>query len=148
MITVEELKNCKNASDELIKAVKNRINEVCGNYDEHNHIEDDFGFDECDGTSYDVYLVEESSWDDQGKYQYQDITYQLVSYDKNVCGYVCDKSIVDRFNLFICLPVTRSGSYFSEYYYEYMKPTIQIAEIEYVPVKVIPAHDEVRFIDK
>ena len=147
MVTVEELRKCKKADAELIQAVKNRINEICSDYDERNHIEDGFGF-ENRGVCYDVKEGEESEWTDEGKYQYQDITYQLVSYDKNIEDYPNEESIIDRFDLFIILSVTRSGSYFTDYYYTYDKPTIQTATLVHIPEKIIPAHDEVRFVKK
>ena len=59
MVTVEELRKCKKADAELIQAVKNRINEICSDYDECNHIEDEFGF-ENRGVCYDVKEGEES----------------------------------------------------------------------------------------
>ena len=146
MITVEELRECKKASDDLIQAVKDRIKEVWSNYDEHDHFEnEDFSF-EFDEVSYDAYMVGWSSWDDQGKYQYRDITYQLVSFDKSIKEYLCNESIGDRFDLFLTMSVSRCGSYFSEYVYEYEKPIIKIATIECIPEKIIPAHDEVKLI--
>lgn len=147
MVKPEELKTYKNASMDILKEVKDRINQVCSGYDEHNNLEDGFGF-ELNGVSYDVIEDGSSEWTDEGKYQFQDITYQLVSFDKSVLSYPCDKSITDKFDLFINLPVTRSGSYFTDYNYSYDKPVVYIAEIEHVPEKVIPAHDEVRMAKK
>ena len=146
MITIEELKKCKDTPENLIEAVKARIDEVCSNYDEHNYMEDGFTF-EYNGVSYDVITLEESSWDDEGKYQYQYITYQLISFDKNIKSWACKDSIIDKFNLIINLSVTRSGSYFSDYYYSYDKPTIQFAKIKHIPEQIIPAHDKVVFVD-
>lgn len=146
MITVEELKECKHASDELVNAVKNSMDNIWGDFCEHNWMEDGFGV-EHDGISYSVIEVDESSWDDEGKYQYQNITYQLVSYNPAIESYPCDESIIDKYNLFFDLPVTRSGSYFSDYFYEYDKPVISRGTIEDIPEKVIPAHEEVKFVE-
>ena len=147
MITVEELRECKKSSDDLIQIVKDRINKVWTNYDEHNHFKNgDFRF-EYNGISYDAYMVSCSNWDDQGKYQYKDITYQLVSFDESIKGYLCNESIVDKFDLFLTMSVSRCGSYFSGYVFEYEKPIIKIATIERIPEKIIPAHDEVKLID-
>lgn len=146
MITVEELKECKYASDELVEVVKNGIDNIWGSYCEHNWMEDGFGV-EHDGVSYSVIEVDESSWDDEGKYQYQNITYQLVSYNPAIESYPCDENIIDKYNLFFDLPVTRSGSYFSDYFYEYDKPVISRGTIEHIPVKIIPAHEEVKFVE-
>lgn len=145
MITVEELKECKHASDELVDAVKNSIDNIWKGYSEHNWLEDGFRV-EHDGISYSVIEVDESSWDDEGKYQYQDITYQLVSYNREIESYPCDESIIDKYDLFFDLPVTRSGSYFSDYLYEYDRPVISRGIIEHIPVKIIPAHEEVKMV--
>ena len=146
MITVEELRDCKKVSNDLIQMVKDRINEVWTNYDEHNHFEcGDFSF-EYNGVSYDAYMISCSNWDDEGKYQYQDITYRLVSFDKSINDYLCNENIVDKFDLFLIMNVSRCGSYFSEYVFEYGKPIIKIATIERIPERVIPAHDEVKLI--
>lgn len=146
MMTVEELKEYKYASDELVEVIKNGIDNIWGSYCEHNWMEDGFGV-EHDGVSYSVIEVDESSWDDEGKYQYQNITYQLVSYNPEIESYPCDESIIDKYNLFFDLPVTRSGSYFSDYFYEYDKPVISRGTIEHIPVKIIPAHEEVKFVE-
>lgn len=146
MITVEDLKKCKDAPEDLIAVIKVRIDELCSDYYEHNYIEDGFAF-EYNNVSYDVVIVEKSNWDDQGKYQYQDITYQLVSFDRSAESFAYKDNIIDKFNLIINLSVTRSGSYFSEYYYSYGKPTIKFAKIKHIPEQIIPAHDKVVFVD-
>ena len=146
MITVEELKECKYASDELVESVKNGIDNIWGSFCEHNWLEDGFGV-EHDGISYSVIVLDESSWEDEGKYQYQNTTYQLVSYNPKIKSYPCDKSIIDKYDLFFNLPVTRSGSYFSDYLYEYDRPVISRGIIEHIPVKLIPAHEEVKMVE-
>ena len=113
-------------------------------YAEHNYLEDGFCF-EKDGIAYGLIEVNESDWDDEGKYQYQDITYQLASFDKSVKKWVCEESVIDKFDLYLILPVERSGSYFTDYYYSYSAPIIKIAMIKHVPEQIIPAHDEVVF---
>ena len=140
-MTLEEYRLCKKASPELIEAVKNRINEICGGYDESDRMED-FRFN-YNGIDYSVKCIDEDPWDDQGKYQYSGTTYQLVSYDKNIKGRCCNDSIVDLFDIEIYHPVTRCGSYFSDYYYTYSYPTVSKVSTKRVPEVVIPAHDEV-----
>ena len=129
-----------------MQTVKNGINNIWKDYCERNWLEYGF-YVEHDGISYSVIEVDESSWDDEGKYQYQNITYQLVSYNPEIESYPCDESIIDKYNLFFDLPVTRSGSYFSDYFYEYNKPVIRRGTIEHIPVKIIPAHEEVKFVE-
>lgn len=146
MITVEELKECKHASDELVKAVKNSIDNIWKGYCERNWLEDGFGV-EHNGISYSVIEVDESLWDDEGKYQYQNITYQLISYNPKIKSYPCDANIIDKYDLFFNLPVTRSGSYFSDYSYVYSEPVISRGTIEHIPEKVIPVHEEIKMVE-
>jgi len=144
MISIDELRKCKNATPRLISMVRDRLDSFGSYWDETNHLEDDFDFD-FDDVRYGVTCVEESDWDDEGKYQYQNNVYQLVSYDPSVAGYPCTKNITSNFNLFFELSVKRSGSYFSDYYYQYDCPTIQIASEKIVPEQVIPSHSIVEF---
>lgn len=146
MITVEELKECEHASDELVSIVKNSIENIWKGYCEKNLLEYEFEV-EYRGLPHTAIIVVESPWSDEGKYQYQNITYQLVSYDQAVRSYPSEVSIVDKYDLFFDLPVTRSGSYFSEYLYEYSKPAISRGIIEHIPVKIIPAHEEVKMVE-
>lgn len=78
-----------------------------------------------------LYLGEESI-DDCGKYQYGASNYQLTEGE-------------NKFNLFIRSRFSRSGSYFTDYYYSYDKPEVYIAEIKEIPEVVIPAHKKCEF---
>lgn len=139
-LTVNDVKAFAQADKELIDVVRQRIEELCSQGSEYNALEDEFAF-EYNGIAYDLIEADQGNWDDEGKYQYNNLTYQLISHDNSI-GSLSD----NRFNLFIDLPVTRCGPYFTEYYYQYDKPTIMFAEIEYIPEKIIPAHDEVKWI--
>lgn len=134
----------KEPNKELIDFIKNEINKTNNDYYyERNPIEENniIKF-ELNNINYDVICVYESNWDDEGKYQYQNITYQLVSFDNKKDDYPNKSNIIDKFNLFFDLPVTRSGSYFTDYYYEYDSPKIYRQKIIHIPEKIIPAHDE------
>lgn len=148
MITVDDVKKCKHVTDNLIDIVKGKLETwpCCSN---ENMIECDEMDFEYDNVSYSYIELDESSWDDEGKYQFQDITYQLVSYDStnSEYSYPCDDNIIDKFDLILTVPVTRSGSYFSDYNYEYDEPSLSIVEIENIPEQVIPAHEEVKIVD-
>jgi len=143
-MTLEQLKDCKIAPSELVEAVKNRIAETCTDHDESDHIEDGFRFN-FNGVDYSVICIEEDPWEDGGKYQYGGTTYQLVSYDKNAKGYCSKDSIIDHFDIEIYHPVNRSGSYFSDYYYNYCYPTVSRVITKHIPEQIIPAHDEVAY---
>lgn len=144
MLTVDEVKKCKHVTDDLINAVEDKLR-YWPSYCEKDPIENDEVNFEYNKTSYGFFLVGESSWDDEGKYQFQNITYQLVSYDSTDTSYPCDDNVLDKFNLILTVPVTRSGSYFSDYNYFYDKPIISIVEIEHIPEQIIPAHEDVKF---
>ncbi|MBM6685497.1 hypothetical protein H9X90_05710 [Faecalicatena contorta] len=148
MFTVNDVKNFKHISDDLIDIVRNKL-EMWPDYNERDKIERGEMDFEKDGVSYSYLYIDETSWDDEGKYQYQDITYQLVSYDSTNSkhSYPCDDNITDKFDLILTVPVTRSGSYFSEYTYYYDKPKLSLAQIEYIPEQIIPAHEDVKIMD-
>lgn len=143
-MTLEQFNNSKHASSELVQVLKNKLAATCGEYDESDHIEDGFVLN-FDGVDYDLLIIDEDDWDDQGKYQYGGTTYQLVSYDKSIKGYCCKDSIIDYFDIEVYHPMQRSGSYFSDYYYSYFTPTVSRAIIKHVPEQIIPAHDEVAY---
>lgn len=134
MMTLEDYRKCKKASKELTEAIKNRVSEICGAYDEENMLEDEFRFD-FSGTEYCLTCLGDDDWEDGGKYQYSSTTYQVVSLDKD--------DTVTYYDIVIELPITRSGSYFSYYTYSYAYPIIRRAKIKHIAEVIIPAHDEV-----
>ena len=148
MFTVNDVKNFKHIPDDLLEVVKNKL-ETWPDYNEHDKIERGEMDFEKDGVSYGYLYIDETSWDDEGKYQYQNITYQLVAYDStnSEYSYPCDSNITDKFDLILTTPITRSGSYFSDYTYYYDKPQLSIVKIAQIPEQVIPAHEEVKLVD-
>lgn len=144
MLKVEDVKNFKVADEDLIKCVVDAIQKACDEYDEETNI-----IEEClvkinyNGINFDFISLSTSDWDDQGKYQYQNEYYQLVSFDNSEKSWVTKDNIIDKYDLCVDVPVSRSGSYFTEYYYTYEKPMIYFSEIKHVEEVIIPAHDEV-----
>lgn len=64
-----------------------------------------------DGVEYGLDIVDVGDWIDGGKYQYKDVT-----------GILCRTSeddSVTEYDIAVTQYITRSGSYFSDYYYEY-----------------------------
>lgn len=94
---------------------------------------------ESDGKRYGFYEMDDDGWDDEGKYQYKTEKGKLVQF-KGEEGYETEK----EFNFGVSRVVQRSGSYFSDYYYEYEKWEPFIIEEVYVPEVVIPAHTELK----
>lgn len=88
-----------------------------------------------DGKIYSFKDVGDDTWDDQGKYQYKYEQGQLIEMNKKY-------KEIQSFNFGVSRTIQRSGSYFSDYYYdkepyEYYK----IKEI-LIPENIIPAHTE------
>ena len=95
---------------------------------------DDFSY-EHEGKRYGFKGVGDNSWDDQGKYQFCTERGQLIEEDKNY-------KIVQSFNFGVERRVARSGSYFTDYHYQYEPyDAFQIVEV-LVPEVVIPARIE------
>ena len=84
--------------------------------------------------------VDETDWDDQGKYQYQELTMQLIEVDSMF-------NEISKYNLFIDLDIQRNGSYFSEYHYDYLGYNIYSFSVELIPeqILVIPEHEELKY---
>ena len=110
-LTVNYIKNCKPVDSRLLEKIDEILDEI-STLDNETNPEEYFGF-ELNGIKYDVFQIDQTRWSDEGKYQYRQDLYQLVSYDDSIRPYVCDKSIVNCFNCFFEVAVTRSGSYFS-----------------------------------
>lgn len=93
-----------------------------------------------DGVEYGLDIVDEGDWDDQGKYQYKDVT-----------GVLCKTSedgSVTKYDIAVTQYITRSGSYFSEYYYEYEPLQVDQLVQKVIPQQIIPERIIVTFEDK
>lgn len=93
-----------------------------------------------DGVEYGLDIVDEGDWDDQGKYQYKDVT-----------GVLCKTSedgSVTKYDIAVTQYITRSGSYFSEYYYEYDQLQVNQLVQKIIPQQIIPERTIVTFADK
>lgn len=83
-----------------------------------------------DGVEYVLDVVDESNWDDQGKYQYKDVT-----------GILCKSSedgSVTKYDIAVTQYITRSGSYFSDYYYQYDPLQVDQLVQKVIPQQIIP----------
>lgn len=124
-LTVEKVKKYTKVSQELLQELQDFLTSHANT---EVDLMEDFVF-LYGGKNYSFELIGESSWDDQGKYQYQDIDYILK-----------DESGV-YMNILAKVGVIRSGSYFSEYYYEYDVPTLYIITTKTEPEVIIPEHE-------
>ena len=87
------------------------------------------------GKIYGFKNVGDDNWDDEGKYQYKTEQGQLIEMDG-------DYQEIQEFNFGISRSVQRSGSYFTDYNYDYEPyEMFEIKEV-LVPEVIIPAHME------
>ena len=126
-LTVEKVKQYTKVSQELLQELQDFLTSHANT---EVDLMEDFVF-LYDGKNYSFELIGESSWDDQGKYQYQDVDYILKDEEGN------------HMNVMAEVVVTRSGSYFSEYDYEYDIPVLYTIGMKTVPEQVIPEHEVV-----
>lgn len=84
------------------------------------------------GESYTTMLLEESNWEDGGKYQYKE-EYGLL------CKVDNDRNVIEKYDVCIVNGITISGSYFTEYDYENEFRAEQIVK-KVIPEVVIPEH--------
>lgn len=108
-----------------------------------SHFNNEDDFEELgatiDGVEYCLDFVDESNWDDQGKYQY-----------KNVTGILCKSSedgSVIKYDIAVTQYITRSGSYFSDYYYEYEPLQVDQLVQKVIPQQIIPERTIVTFAE-
>lgn len=93
-----------------------------------------------DGVEYETYIVDKSDWDDQGKYQYKDVTGLLCK--------VSEDNSVTKYDIAVTQYITRCGSYFSEYNYEYAPLQVDQLVQKIIPQQIIPERTVVTFADK
>lgn len=106
-----------------------------------SHFDNDGWYEELgatvDGAEYRLDIVEEGDWDDQGKYQYKDVTgilYKILE----------DGSIV-KYDIAVTQYITRCGSYFSDYNYEYEPLQVDQLVQKVIPQQIIPERTIVTF---
>lgn len=107
----------------------------------HFNNEDDFEelSTTIDGIEYGLKIVGETDWDDQGKYQYKDVTGVL-------CENLEDGSVT-KYDIAVTQYITRSGSYFSDYYYQYDPLQVDQLVQKVIPQQVIPERTIVVFAE-
>lgn len=109
-----------------------------------NHFDNEGWYEELgatvNGVEYGLDIVDESDWDDQGKYQYKDVT-----------GILCKTSedgSVTKYDIAVTQYITRCGSYFSEYNYEYAPLQVDQLVQKVIPQQIILERTVVTFADK
>lgn len=92
------------------------------------------------GVEYGLDIVDEGDWDDQGKYQYKDVTGVLCK--------ISEDGSVTKYDIAVTQYITRCGSYFSEYNYEYTPLQVDQLVLKVIPQQIIPKRIIVTFEDK
>ena len=93
-----------------------------------------------DGKKYELNIIDKSDWIDEGKYQCHDATGMLYSIAKN--------GSVTKYDIAVTQYVSRSGSYFSEYNYEYEPLEVRRLIQKTIPKQVIPERTVVTFAEE
>ena len=107
----------------------------------HFNNEDDFEeiSTTIDGIEYGLKIVDETDWDDQGKYQYKDVTGVLCE--------ILEDGFVTKYDIAVTQYITRSGSYFSDYYYQYDPLQVDQLVQKVIPQQIIPERTIVVFAE-
>jgi len=142
-ILVEEFNTYKETSKGLEEAIKKEIKKQWD--DERNILEGNF-YVNINGVDYGFISIEEGGWEDDGKYSFTTDYFQLVSFNCEEIKYPCCKNIIDKLNFFASVDASRTGSYYTGYYYNYDEPEYFKGFISHVPEVVIPAHDTVDIV--
>ena len=123
-----EIKNVN--YEELNHMDLEKAKEIIENFDATTYLEDSL----CcfNGESYTTIFLDESEWDDDGKYQYK-TEYGLL------CKLNKKGEVVVMYDICVVNNITRCGSYFSEYSYENEFRVKQLIK-KVVPKVVIPEH--------
>lgn len=79
------------------------------------------------------------NWDDQGKYQYKDVIGILCKFSED--------GLVTKYDIAVTQYITRSGSYFSDYYYEYDPLQVDQLVQKVIPQQIIPERTIVVFAE-
>lgn len=90
-----------------------------------------------DGAEYRLDIVEDGDWDDQGKYQCKDVTGILYK--------IAEDGSIIKYDIAVTQYITRSGSYFSEYNYEYEPLQVDQLVQKVIPQQIIPERTIVTF---
>lgn len=115
--------------DELTEMSLEDAKKIVGEFDNESFLED-IG-EEVNGANYGVKVIDEGDWIDEGKYQYRTDIGVLCEFD--------DKwNVVKMFDIAVTSEITRSGSYFSEYNYEYDKLVVNKIIKKVIPKQIIP----------
>lgn len=115
--------------DELFEMSLEDAKKIVEEFDNKSFLED-IG-EEVNGTNYGVTVLDEGDWIDEGKYQYRTDIGVLCEYDKKW-------NVVKMFDIAVTSEITRNGSYFTDYNYDYEDLKVNKIIKKVIPQQVIP----------
>lgn len=115
--------------DELTEMSLENAKKIVGEFDKESFLED-IG-EEVNGANYGVKVVDEGVWIDEGKYQYKTDIGVLCEFDEKW-------NVTKMFDIAVTLEITRSGSYFTDYNYDYDDLGVNKIIKKVIPQQIIP----------
>lgn len=119
--------------EELIPMDAEKAKEIISRYVERDSFLEDMVF-EKDDEKYGAVIVTDDDWDDGGKYQYQTMIGALCKFDN-------DYNVIEMYDIALIQNITRCGSYFTDYYYEYEPLEISKIVKHTLPKVIIPERE-------
>ena len=115
--------------DELDEMSLEDAKKIVGEFDNESFLED-IG-EEVNGNNYGIQVLDEGDWIDEGKYQYRTDIGVLCEFD--------DKwNVVKMFDIAVTSEITRNGSYFTDYNYDYENLNVNKIIKKVIPQQIIP----------
>lgn len=115
--------------DELTEMSLEDAKKIVGEFDKDCSLED-IG-EEVNSVNYGVKVFVEGDWIDEGKYQYRTDIGVLCEYDEKW-------NVVKMFDIAVTSEITRSGSYFTDYNYDYEDLEVNKIVKKVIPEQIIP----------
>lgn len=115
--------------DELDEMSLEDAKKIVGEFDNESFLED-IG-EEVNGANYGVKVVDEGGWIDEGKYQYKTDIGVLCEFDEKW-------NVIKMFDIAVTSEITRSGSYFTDYNYDYDDLGVNKIIKKVIPQQIIP----------
>ena len=126
---MNEMVELKLNYDELTEMSLEDAKKIIAEFNKESFLED-IG-DEVDGVNYGVKVLDEGDWVDEGKYQYRTDIGVLCKYDEKW-------NVVKMFDIAVTSEITRNGSYFTDYNYDYEDLEVNKIIKKVIPQQIIP----------
>lgn len=115
--------------DELTEMSLEEAKKIVCEFDKESFLED-IG-EEVNGNNYGIKVLDEGDWIDEGKYQYRTDIGVLCEFDGKW-------NVVKMFDIAVTSEITRSGSYFTDYNYDYDDLGVNKIINKVIPKQIIP----------